>query len=349
MVRITAARGKLIRAEQLTDLSKCTSIEEFKLKLVGFQSDTSADIMNSSKDLERTFHDVFFKYINLIIYNAPHECQEFVIQYVEKYAIDNLKTLIVGKILDMNEKDLKERIFFPIEQIMKTEALIAEAVKHAKMENVLYLYKHTKYGELLKDIVSQYEKTREIFFIYALLDKYYIENLNLMLIYHAHWSRSNKDFIRIFVGTFTDFYNLVCAIRGQINGLNQAETRIIRVNAQFEYKVYYDDFTRLYSQGSDREKIVNVLKDILRRYPCGNEFVDLLSPDRIMTSLRQFYHNVLIKQVRLHRFEPGHELGEVIAFLLEKEAEIDNLITIFEGVKNNIEPQTIKSNLRLRR
>jgi vacuolar-type H+-ATPase subunit C/Vma6 len=349
MVRVVAARGKIIRAEQLADLIRCTSIEEFKQKLAGFDLDLPADAISNSKDLEKTFHDIFFKYINLIIYNAPHECQEFVIQYIEKYAIDNLKTLVVGKILDMDEKDLEEHINLPVERIMKTEGLITEAVKHAKLEKMLYIYKQTKYGALLKDLVSQYTKTKEIFFIYALLDRYYIENLNFMLIHHAHWSNIDKNFAKTFVGTLTDFYNIMCAFRGQINGFSQAEIRIIKTPVQFEYQVHDDDFNRLYSQGSDREKIVGVLKDILSRYPGGGEYVGLISPDRITTSLHQFFYNIFLRHVRLLRFEPGHELGEVLAFLLEKEAEIDNLITIFEGVKNDIEPQTINSMLRLRR
>ncbi len=349
MVRVVAARGKIIRAEQLADLIKCTSLEEFKQKLAGFQSELSAEAINSSKDLEHTLQDTFFKYINLIIYNAPHECQEFVTQYIEKYVIDNLKTLVVGKILNMNEKDLNERINFPIERIMKTEGLITEAVKHANLEKMLYLYKSTKYGLMLKDLVSQYTKTKEIFFIYALLDRYYIDNLNSMLIHHVHWSNIDKDFARIFVGTLTDFYNIVCAFRGQVNGFSQAEIRIIRTSAQFEYKVHEDDFNRIYSQGPDREKIVGVLKDILSRYPGGGGYVGLISSERIMSSLRHFFYNIFLRQERLLRFEPGHELGEVLAFLLEKEAEIDNLITIFEGVKNNIEPQKINSVLRLRR
>lgn len=348
LVRITAARGRLLRVDQLEDLTKCVSVDDFKLKLASSKQDMSAETINNSKDLEKAFQDVLFDYINLIINNAPHECQEFVMQYIEKYAIENLKALVVGKILSTSESELKERIFFPVERIMRTEKTILEALRHAELEQVLYIYKRTRYGELLKDIVSQYEKTREVFFVYALLDKHYIENLNLMLLYHTHWSHASRDFVKIFVGTLTDFYNLVCAIRGQMNDFTQTEIRIITTPAQFHYRVYYDDFNTLYKQGSDKEKIAEILKNILRRYPCGAKYTDIISPDRIMRSLRQFYYRVLLTQVRKNRFEQGQELGGIIAFLIEKEAELDNLVTIFEGVKNNIDPETIRSFLRLK-
>lgn len=348
IVRVNAARAKLLRAEQLDDLAKSPTTEEFKQKLATYYRDLTADAINNSKDLENTLYDALFKYLNLILYNAPHECQEFLVQYIEKYAFMNLKTLLIGKILKKEPREIKERIYHPIERLLKTDGIMDDALKATSMEGVIYQYKRTRYGQIMKDIMSQYSKNQEIFFIYSGFDKAYIENLNMLLLFHEHWSHARNEFLRIFIGTLTDFFNLVTCIRAQLNHFDWQEIKRITTPVQLYYKVFFNDFEQLFALKEDTVKIIDTLKKIALRYPEGYRFTNYLSPDKIMVGLRQFYYNVLLSDIRRHRFESGNELADIIAFMVEKEAEIENLITIFEGIKNQADLGFIQNFLKIK-
>jgi len=345
LVKLAAAKERMIKLDRLMDLTMSKDLDDFKLRLSRDQEDLPADIIKNSKDLEESFRDIFFNYIHMMIHDAPRSCQLFVFTFVQKYETDNLKNLIVGKIANIEEKSIKERIIFQVETILHTDKIIKDALKAGSLEEIIYLYRKTQYYDILRELGNRYKTTKEVFFIHALLDQYYIKLFNQFLHKRVHGGREYGEILKFFVGTLTDFYNLSMVIRGLSYAFEWSEVELLLTTATETFKVKIDDIKRIHKIGDNKEEIVNELKKFGARYPGGDKLVSLIYPDRIVQSLKKFYFNMQLLHLKSFKFQKGNEISQVIAFLLRKEMEIDNLVTVFEGIKNDFDRISLKEYL----
>jgi vacuolar-type H+-ATPase subunit C/Vma6 len=345
LVRLAAAKDRMISFNKFLDLINSKNIEEFKTKLVTIEKDLPAEVIRNSKDLEASCRDIFFNYVHMLIHNAPRLCQVFILYYIQKYEVENLKTVIVGKVANINDTAVKERINFQIENIMHTEKLINDALHAAKFEDILYIYKSTQYYPVLREIMNRYNSTNEVFFIYALLDRYYIRNFNRLLVDGFHWTKQQKDVIRFYIGTLSDYYNLSMVFRGMNYEFEWSEVELILTLSSETYKIKLDDIKQIHENRNSPAKIGDLIKKFVKRYPNGADLVTIIDPTHIINSLKMFFFNIQTRYLKSKKFASGYELGKVILFLIQKEAEIDTLVTIFEGIKTDYDRESIKQYL----
>ncbi|HME54505.1 MAG TPA: V-type ATPase subunit [Candidatus Lokiarchaeia archaeon] len=344
LVKIAAAKGALIDRQKFLELADSKNLEEFKSKLASMQKDLSSEIIHTSKDLEGSCRSVFFNYIQKIVQNCPFTCQTFVKYFLQKYQIENLKTVLAGKIANIDEMTLKERINFQIETIFHSERLIRDALHVAKFEDVVFLYSRTPYHEILREIQKRYEGTKEIFFIYALLDRYYIRIL-YKTIEDNRWSQEELDVIKMYSGTLADFYNLSMVLRGINHNFEWNEIEVLLTGPNETYKIKHDDLKVIHRIGKDSTKIADELKNLGKRYSGGGAFVFSIDPAHVINSLKKFYFHIQLSFLKKRMLNEGYEFAQIIAFILRKEAEIDNIITILEGIKTETDRETIKEYL----
>lgn len=344
LVKIAAAKGVLINNRQFLELVESKNLDEFKSKLASVQKDLSAEVIHGSKDLEVSCRNVFFNYILKIVQNCPFTCQTFVMNYLQKYQIENIKIVLAGKIANIDEMTLRERINFQVEAIFHMENLIRDALHVGKFEDVIFIYSRTPYHEILREIQKRYEATKEIFFIYALLDRFYIRSL-YKTIEDNRWSQQELDVIKIYAGTMADFYNLSMVLRGINNNFEWNEVEVLLTGLNETFKIKHDDLKAIHRIGKDSVKVADELKALGKLYPGGSTFTFSIDPAHVINSLKKFYYNVQLSYLRKRLLNEGYEFAEIISFILRKEAEIDNIITILEGIKTDTDRETLKEYL----
>lgn len=345
LVKISAAKAKMVSYEQMMKLIESRDMSEFKNILSNIEQDISPSLINSSKDLEKSFHGIFFDYLETLIKNSPRECQEFLLKYLQKYELENLKDLVVGKLIGIDANTIRERIFLKVEDILHTTEIIEDAIKMDSLKEVIFLYRKTQYHELLHELESRYEATGELFFIYALLDRFYIQDFNNLLHEHAKWRSIEKKIARFFIGTLTDSYNLNIVLRGINHDFQWGEIELLLVDGKHAYVIGEDKLQDLYKIGKNKDEIFKKVKNYLENYTYSQKALKVLKKSMLIHSIRTFYHNLTIAYFNTLKFKSGHELSEVIAFMIRKEVEIDNLVTIMEGVKNNYDRDKLKKYL----
>lgn len=342
LVRIAAAKAKAVTLDDMNNLIGCSSIESFKQALAEIDEDITIDILNSSKDLEKTLHQVFFKYAAIIIKNSPRECQEFMVKYMQKYEVENLKDIVVAKLVSLDSQSIREGIYYQVEDMLKTTRNLENALNAENLDELIYWYRKTPYHGILHEIQDRYNKTHEIFFVYAFLDKFYIDDFNLLLDQHSRWNRGAGKIIKFFVGKFTDFYNLSTTIRAIDYNFTWDELELLLSIHENERLVSKQSIKELFSIGPNMHGLTRKLKEIVKAYQLGQNLTGIISEDRLIHSLKNFYFCLYRAFTHSLKFKQDHELCDVIMFIIKKEIEIDNLVTIFEGIKNNYERKKLK-------
>ncbi|MHA1999307.1 MAG: V-type ATPase subunit [Promethearchaeota archaeon] len=345
LVKIASARSKTIKPRSMDILIDSKNIDDFKRKLSEMYADTPADLLTSSKDLEQTFHQVFFKYGMNIVKNAPKECQEFLIKYFQKYEVENLKNLLISKLVNVDSSSVKENLFFEVEKMLKTSKLMIRALKSETIEEIIYMYRNTRFHKIIHEIEERYNHTHEVFFVYSLLDKFFIEDFNGLLERHHKWTRSQRDLISFFIGTLTDYYNLSTVFRSINHDFSWNEIELVITSESLFHKITLRDLKSIFEKRKEPNAVAafqEILVRIARRYQYGSNFEEIFQNSRYVPSLKQFYYNIQLKETNSLRFKGEHGIGEVIMFIIKKEIEIDNLVMIFEGIKNKFDREEIR-------
>ncbi|MHA1792186.1 MAG: V-type ATPase subunit [Promethearchaeota archaeon] len=346
IIKVAAAKNKLINKNQFLELASSENIEQYKEKLVEIEKDISSTVVESSKDLEKTLYQIFFNYASTLIKYSPKDCQYVLINYIQKYEIENLKNLLIGKLVNIDYGTINERLFYEIEEILHTEKLIKTAMKVSTIEEMIYLYRATEYHDILHEIETRYRRTKEVFFIYAYLDRYFVDNLGSSLPVHKYMDPSNESFfVGLIIGTLVDFYNISTIMRAAFHEFTWEEVEILLTSSNSFYKVKMNDLKNLYEISRDNERCYEAFKKICLRYPSGQKYVDIIEKKILLHSLKKFYFNIRAYHSKLMKIKNLFDIGNILMFLMEKETEIQNLVTIFEGIKNDIPRKELENYL----
>jgi len=344
LVKATAAKSKLLKPAQLQDLLQAGSVQEFKSRFASIQRDISVDEIENSSDLEATFHDIFFRYMATLFKMAPYELQVLLGAYLQRYEVENLKNLLVSKIVTIEPDTFMTRQYQQVDKILHLSEIARNALQVKTIKEVVFLYQRTKYGEVLREIESRYEKTKEIFFIYALLDKFYIDELRGTSSTSEQLLGTQEYAISNFTGVLVDMYNVTIVLRGFQTHLEWDEIEVFLTAPVDMFKVSKDDLKAIFDAAGDRQKTADLLLSLSKRYSGGAKFVARIDPDLGLISIDHFFRRVSLAYLN---YDQGSEIGVVMSFVVQKEIEVENLVTIYEGIKQEFDRDELKRLLLL--
>ncbi len=275
--------------------------------------------------LNRNLAVTFTKLINI----SEGESNYLVREYLKKYDIWNIKSILRGKYCNATVHEIKE-VLVSAGQFSYT--FLSELAAKESYEDVISAFEDTKYFPAL----SEYDGTR-LYVIENKLDKmYYDELLDAMRDPRA---KERKLFVK-FIRTEIDVKNLNTLFRLKKAGADQDITMELLINGGLELGM--DDIKKLLPLS------FNEFIQSLEKYSIWEEISETVKPDMeslIGVETRLVKHS-LKSAARLSHAYPL-SIVPIMDYIVNKENEINNLRITTRGKAVNLSDEIIKEQLVL--
>ncbi len=351
-VKLAAARTKLIKPQQMSDLLNSGNMTEFMSRMMNAQKisrEFSTDAIINSNNLEKTLRDVFFQYMAMFVNHSPAECALLLVMYLQKYEVENLKNLVVSKLVNLDAATLRNNLFLQVETILRTEKVLGVAINAKNLEELIYIYRKTRYHDILHDVEIRYKNTNEIFFVYAILDRFYFETLRRYFDDHPRTRDRDDEFLRRFIGLLIDVYNITMVLRGVNFDFDWRETEFLLVPNKSVSKVSVELLSEMHEIGQDPERMESKIKTAVENHSWAKKFARLITHERLGHSMKSFQFNALLKMfhhvIRTDSSTSQSKFAAILSFMIRKEMEIENIMTIYKGIRNGFASSVIKNYL----
>jgi vacuolar-type H+-ATPase subunit C/Vma6 len=275
---------------------------------LGFQEKASLELIDFG--LKEKLITVLHK----IIRNSPIDFQRFFVVYLLKFEIENIKLLVKSIYKKLGNEEIK--LHESVEQLLGRIATFKEASAATDLTALITILQKLPYGNLIREAFTTFERENYSFFYFDLfLDLKYLEELWST---HQKLNRSNRRIAREFIGLETDCYNLEVVLRARNLKMDppliykMISSKNYHLNKQFLEELMKDNLTyeRLAQTFSLGDKISNL---------------DAQSVPQICKSIR-------LKLVRSLYARSMFSIAKSLAFLINKELEMENLRIISVGI-----------------
>jgi V/A-type H+-transporting ATPase subunit C len=330
--KIMAKEGKFISLARWEDLWGCSSPGEIASLLEGtdYFPYLSEQALSEARSLEnailREFSDVG-KEISQIIPKGAWPIKAYLLG---KWDVINLRTVMRGIHGGLKKEELFDSFieggeldFATFQALSNTEA----------MEDLVALLTTTPYRPL-KDGVAKYNETKNLFFLEALLDKIYWEDL-----WGAILKQKRTGEFRDFMGICVETHNLKMLMRARADGvsLDVISPFLIPHCGLLERVLQAFD-------GEDLSGLITLLEDTLYFEPLVAGQQDYERTGSVL-SFEGVLDNLLLKKTEDLRKKKPFGPGPLIGFLVSKDTEVKNLLAIVRSTEVDLSRDEIKKTL----
>ena len=256
---------------------------------------------------------------------------ELVARYLRKFDAWNVKTVLRGRNSGATDDEIRENL---IDAGELDEELIESLIAAPDVEAIVEALDGTMFGEGVAEAVSDYEETGLLTPLENAIDRAYYENL----LTESGGDLGPLELYREFIEAEIDFRNVLNALR------------IARSGAEIDPAEYYIEGGQLFDQSelaafvTDTDQLIAHLRDSRYRKDLSGAF-DAFEEDRGITAFERALEEALLAHAdRLSHVYPL-SVCPVLAYILAKEREVDNIRAIAHGVETGLSRETIESEL----
>lgn len=343
-VKTRAELSRVLTREQYISMLEADTIDAIDPAIAaaaGLPPDTGPDMPR----LEVRLREQLIATVARLAKTAPAPIQAAIIAYVERYQVENLKMLFIGKLARASDASISERVMVPVATLTGTTSITREAIRASSIDEVVLLFRHTPYRAILREVARRYRATGEVFYIHALLDRFFVQLYDTRATAHGKLNDGDARVMNHMASILADQYNISMAIRGYNNGFHWDEVEVLLV--QGNGKITTSDVLELFTMAGDPATLQAALRRLAARYRDGDRLARLITSTRPVHSVNTFFFNTALSLFKRARRETGSTLADIMTLILMKEAQIENLITIIEGVKNDYDRSELASYLTL--
>ncbi len=165
-------------------------------------------------DLERELWNHLYEEIMGLWNFLPRQAREFMIAYISKYDVLNIKSILRGIVFD---KKVATRIPFGIARVKGMLKQFDDVVGVRELVELIYRLGLNDYARIISSFSSRLESkdAEALWLTECLLDRAYVD-----LIYKITLKHFKRDYLlRKAVGVIADLYSIGVALRGSILGI----------------------------------------------------------------------------------------------------------------------------------
>ncbi|MHA1339162.1 MAG: V0D/AC39 family V-type ATPase subunit [Promethearchaeota archaeon] len=211
-------------------------------------------------EIERKLLSIYFKIFERIMIFSPSPLQQFLKSLLERFEIWNIKTFIVGKLINLSDEELKSEIFLEPEQILGRNEFIENLLSYENVEDAInFLKKQPKYHHIIEHGWNFYKERNEIFLFENLLDKLFIEELIKPL---EEFKGKERYIFELYVNTLVERYNLIQIFRSIRHKIS---FEILKQLIIPKRDVYRTEHLLFLCQSKDENDFINRLRLIIRK------------------------------------------------------------------------------------
>lgn len=340
---IASERSKITSREVLRKSAYARTLSEFKDQISSFFPELEDHSKFRTLDeihwlFQNVITEAFFK----IIKNSPEIDHDFLEVFLVKFEIQNIKTILRSKVLNLEPEEIKRDLNFPIEEFFNRASLFHEALETTGIDNLINIFETAGsfYTPYLKK-ARQWEQEVNALGFFDL----YLDHSQLLLFWEEfnHLSYGNRKAIKPFLLLFTEYYNLIIILRGKIWNLDPI---IIRELVLPYYYSLSEEITDIFIEKDNLQELVDYIYDkhLNEKIPFFKfeSRKDLTGISVIDTIKKTYYKETLRFIIRNKGFR--FDIRMPVCFFLEKKFEMQDLKTISTGIDYGLDPKVLIEN-----
>jgi len=237
-----------------------------------------------------------------------------VMAWARKYALFNLKTLIRGKLYDLDQKEIRENLYdLPPNVRLSHQELF-------RAENVLELLRQLEQGPhalIARQAREAYEQRGEPFALEAAIDQRYYAGLARLV---RQFHDANLQPVRHLVGTLLDREDIQCLVRFRFSyRLSPSETFYQLVpSSRLLHRERLLELVNLETLEQVIEALPPPLNALLAG--CGN-----------LIEVQQHLHHYMTAEARRILGQSSSGVARALAYLILRESQLRSLFSLTQG------------------
>ncbi|HUK85359.1 MAG TPA: V-type ATPase subunit [Candidatus Acidoferrum sp.] len=338
LARIGAERGKLLSEAKLKALTESKNLQEFaaQLRETSYQEQIAKLSMLTSRKLEKAFNENLIAVIAKIIQNSPKNAQKYLLTYIYRFEIENVKALIKATNANQSVEQKLAILYISAEDYLKNRAVIEEAAKAQTIKQLVNVLKRvTKYAVALSMGFQSYEEDGTTVCLDVLLDKVFHEEVCKT---YENLPKKEKPSAFFYTSIENDGFTLMTLLRGK--NLNYDANWLRSAVPAHNFKIYAEVIEEIVTAAD----FDSALKIVLESYYSGF-FIRAKNPETLLADVERVIKVELLHHAKTSAISDNFSVGAALAFLTQKEAEVHNLCAISSGVEAQIKPEEIESQL----
>jgi vacuolar-type H+-ATPase subunit C/Vma6 len=315
-IKIGSLKQLIIDDNTLEKLKEFNEIEGFINFIEPFYPDLNIK-ENTIEEIEKALFHFFFNLIGDLISISPLNMRRFLKDYLVKYEIMNIKQIILGLIIGMNNEEISKNVNFLIEEYLENTDLIKKIIEAKTLEEIQLHMKPTKYNKVIREGFLYFKNYNEIFVLEAFLDQLYYENLSKR---ERILNKKEKKMISLFNSLNTEIYNINTIYRGIINKIDKKLLAQFIINNNLFLKT--DDIENLLDQETLNDFFSIINEYLGSIHELKNKF-DKLELKHPLWALERIYMNYYFTKSKLEINDiESLTIFRILELIIKKEKEI---------------------------
>ena len=340
LAKIGAERSKLLSEIKLKTLTESKDLPVFvaQLRETSYQTQIAkVPLPLTSRKLERAFNENLIESYKKMVKNSPKNVTKYLNLYLSRFEVENIKSLVKTTYANLSPEEKTAKMYLSVEDYFKKRLVFEETVKAPTLKQLVNAFKLTEYAATLNAAMQNFEESGSTVGFDVLLDKWFYEKLSgsyLLLpkkeMPHAFFYASMEN----------DGFTLLTLLRGKILNHDPNWLRLIMPSTNFNFSkqtvealIVAPDFD-------------SALKIALESY-YAKFFVKAQNPEETVANTEKTFKKAVFQHAKESRIGEIFNIGAPLAFMMQKETEVHNLIAASSGVEAAVKPEKIQGQLLL--
>ncbi len=276
------------------------------------------------KDFERSLWKTYIDIEENILLASPEPISIFLKSMLVRYEIWNIKSAIHG-IIEGDDLEKKYNLIYRKPSLLlERQPFIDKLMKARKLTDISKAVRFTPYQKLIERGLDRYEKRGEIFYLEQELDKFFFDNL---IENSKYFPRREKRFIKQFIQSQIDFYNLNLLYRTFYNNINVETIRPFLIYSGF---LFQKEDILVLLEANDLQDLIDRLDEILAEEKELKFIInELRNPNpQLWKSLSAIFMDQVLNRHRDKIIQdiPYQSISLIFQIILVKQIEIQEII-----------------------
>ena len=338
--KMGSERGTFLSEAKLKTLTEAKNLSEFasQFKDTSYQERIAKiRLPFTNRKLERAFQESLVETYIKIIKNSPKTVTPYLQMYISSIEVENLKTLVKSVYTELDPEEKLAKMYLLVENFLKNQPVFEESAKAANLKQLVKTFKKTEYSAALNLGLKKYEEKGSTMFFDILLDKEFFEKLFEK---YQRLPKKEKRHAFFYASVEIDSFILLMLLRGK--ALNYDATWLRVTIPRSSIKLSQETFDALIA-APDYESALNI---VLKSH-YGKFFIKAQTPEGTIANAQKEFRKALLKHAVKNRVAETFNIGAPLGFMVQKEAEANNLAKISLGVQAEMKPEDIQRTLLL--
>jgi V/A-type H+/Na+-transporting ATPase subunit C len=312
--RVSVMSTRLFQPGQLAELAELSLPELAERFGLSALLDEQATTRAKSRAVEQALIQLLLSELTILARPMSATGRALVMAWGRKYALFNLKTLIRGKLYDLDQKDIRENLFdLPPNVRLSHQELF-------RAENVLELLRQLEQGPhalIARQAREAYEQRREPFALEAAIDQRYYAGLARQVM---QFHDADLQPVRRLVGTLLDREDVQCLVRFRFSyRLSPSETFYQLVPS---------------SRLLHRERLLELvnletMEQVIEALP--HPLNTLLENSTSLIDVQRRLHHYMDAEARRILGQSSSGIARALAYLILRESQLRALFSLTQG------------------